>query len=138
MKNITRLSTLSLVMIISACGGNSEEVSEPALSEEVSGPALSGESLYNRCKACHTIGKDDRNIIGPNLYNIIGAKIAGDDSYDYSAALSAKEGVWDEAALDAFLRSPQGFASGTRMSFSGIPNADERKALIAYMAAQSE
>lgn len=129
MKILMRLSTLPLVMIISACGSNSDEAS---------GPILSGESLYNRCKACHTIGKDDRNIIGPNLYNIVGAKIARDPSYGYSAALSAKEGVWDEAALDAFLQSPQGFASGTRMSFSGIPSADERKALISYLAEQGE
>jgi cytochrome c len=40
------------------------------------------------------------------------------------------------AALDAYLKNPRTAVPGTKMIFAGIANAAERKALIAYMAAQ--
>lgn len=52
--------------------------------------------------------------------------------------MKARGGVWDEAALDAYLAAPMKNLPGTRMAFAGIPDAAERKALILYLAAQSE
>ena len=43
--------------------------------------------------------------------------------------------VWTEAALDAFLRSLEEFAPGTAMIFIGLPDAEERADLMAYLAA---
>lgn len=99
---------------------------------------LSGETIYNQCKACHTITKNGGNVIGPNLWGIMGSPIAAKTDFTYSKALSQKGGKWDKAAMNAFIESPQAFASGNRMSFSGIKDAAKRKALIEYMAKQSD
>ena len=50
--------------------------------------------------------------------------------------MRAKGGVWDEAALDTYLKAPAQALPGGRMAFAGIPEAAERKAVILYLAAQ--
>ncbi len=127
-----------MAIVISACGSNPASNSANADEGTSTVSTISGESLYNRCKACHSIGKDGDNGIGPNLWGIVGANIGSKQGFTYSPALKNKGGVWDKASLNAFIESPQAFASGTRMSFAGIKNAQERQALIEYMAAQGE
>ena len=73
---------------------------------------------------------------GPNLWAVYGAEIAHVDGFQYSQVFMDKkaEGVkWDEANLDAFLKSPRKFASGTKMSFAGIRKEQQRVDLIAYL-----
>lgn len=126
---------LCAFLSLSACGSDGGANNTVSAQETVK---LSGETLYNQCRACHTIAKGEDGIIGPNLWGIVGSDIAAKTDFTYSQALSAKEGVWDEAALDAFIESPQAFAPSNRMSFSGIKDADKRAALIEYMAQQSD
>ena len=42
--------------------------------------------------------------------------------------------VWNAETLDGFLISPMKYIPGTRMPFAGIPNAQDRADLIAYLA----
>ena len=58
------------------------------------------------------------------------ASIAG---FAYSQGLKKHGGTWDVATLDTFLQSPQHFASGTVMAFPGIPTAEDRANVIAYL-----
>ncbi len=133
---LLRASLLSCALLsLSACGGDSSSAQDNSAQQTVK---LSGETIYNQCRACHTIAKGEDAVIGPNLWGIVGSDIAAKADFTYSPALSAKEGVWDEAALDAFIESPQAFAPNNRMSFSGIKDADKRAALIEYMAQQSD
>src|SRR3546814_9358072 len=74
-----------------------------------------GEQVFRRGAACHTIDKDGRNGIGPNLHGIVGHAVAAHAGFAYSGAMKAKGGVWDEAALDAFLADPKKAVPGTRM-----------------------
>lgn len=127
---------LILPMVLSACSGGSDSDPDDATNASVVMAALPGEDSYRKCVACHTIDKGGRNSIGPNLHAIEGRAVGGADGFAYSAAMKAKGGVWDEAALDAYLENPRKAVVGTRMSFSGISNADERKALIEYLKAQ--
>lgn len=130
--NLPKMKFLHLGLIsvsLSACGsGDSAKNDAP----------ISGESVYNRCKVCHSLSADEVGGIGPNLRNIMGASIAGRSDYQYSQALSSKGGTWDDAAMDKFLKSPQGFASGTRMSFAGLKKPEERAAIIAYLKQQAD
>ena len=57
----------------------------------------------------------------------------GKDDFRYSSALRAVGGVWDDAALDAFLANPRGAIPGSRMAFPGIRDPGERVAMIAYL-----
>lgn len=98
--------------------------------------AAMGEQVFKRCVACHTIEKDGPNGIGPNLHDVVGRAVATHAGFNYSAALKAKGGNWDDAKLDQFLEAPMKYAPGTRMAFAGVIDAADRKALILYLESQ--
>lgn len=98
------------------------------------GDAAKGEKSFAKCAACHTITPGGANGIGPNLAGVYGEAVAqGRGGYAFSDALKAKGGTWDDAALDAWLTDPAKFASGSKMTFAGISDAQERANIIAYM-----
>jgi cytochrome c len=55
------------------------------------------------------------------------------DGYAYSAALKAKAGPWTFAELNAWLTKPAAYAPGTKMTFAGIKDAQQRAEVIAYL-----
>lgn len=96
-----------------------------------------GEKTFAKCSSCHTITKGGANGIGPNLFGIFGDKVAaGRGGFAFSDALKGKGGAWDATSLDAWIASPRTFAPGTKMTFPGISDANERAALIAYLSKQ--
>ena len=56
--------------------------------------------------------------------------------FAYSADLLAKPGVWDWANMDAWLSAPKKYAAGTKMSFAGLANPEDRADLIRYINEQ--
>lgn len=110
------------------------EVKEGAAPEAaaVVGDAAKGQKSFAKCASCHTVTPGAPAGLGPNLAGVFGAKVAG-GSFAYSDALKGKGGTWDEATLNAWLESPSTFASGTKMSFAGMPDAQERANVIAYL-----
>ena len=95
-----------------------------------------GETVFAKCSACHSIEQGGPNGIGPNLWAVMGAPIGSHvPGYDYSAALVEKGGSWTFEAMDEWLKSPRAFANGTKMSFAGLSNIEERAAVIVYMNA---
>jgi cytochrome c2 len=95
----------------------------------------SGEILFStHCSGCHKIGDGTSHRIGPDLWGVIGRKIASADGYgDYSAALHGLGGKWNEERLDAFIKSPQAAAPGSAMEFDGIADAATRAKIIDYI-----
>ncbi len=103
--------------------------------------AAAGETLFKKCKACHKIEEGGKNGAGPALHGVFGRAIGHADGFRYSKAfekLAEDGGVWDAAALDAFLASPKDFAKGTKMSFAGLKSAEERAAMIEYLKSASQ
>jgi cytochrome c len=93
-----------------------------------------GEALFAKCKACHTIDQGGANGIGPNLWGTMGEPIGkGKGGYPFSADLAGHGGNWDFASMDAWLTSPKKFASGTKMSFAGLSNPEDRANVIVYL-----
>ncbi|MFC3172925.1 c-type cytochrome [Novosphingobium bradum] len=77
------------------------------------------------------------NGIGPNLNGIAGDKVAeGRGGFAFSDDLKAKGGTWDAATLDAWLKAPKAFAAGTKMTFAGLADQQERANVIAYLNSQ--
>jgi cytochrome c len=118
--------------LLAACGESSQPA--PAASESASTEAApaaapaaavakSGADVFKKCAACHSVTPDGRNGIGPGL-----------QGFTYSNALKGKGGVWDDAALDAFIAAPAKWAPGTKMMFAGISDPADRKALVEYLA----
>ena len=99
-----------------------------------SADAAAGEKVFAKCVACHTIDQGGANGIGPNLYGTMGKAIAGHAGFAYSSALSDKGGEWTWEAMDAWLKSPRGFANGTKMSFAGLSKPEDRANVMEFMA----
>jgi cytochrome c len=133
-----RAALFALPLALAACGGAKDQAASETTSSEpaTESVALSGETVFNQCKACHTIDKGGRTGVGPNLHAIVGRAVGSSEGFAYSAAMKAKGGNWDEASLDAFIADPRTVVTGTKMSFVGVKDATQRQALIAYLSAQ--
>ena len=98
-----------------------------------------GAEVGKKCAICHTFDKGGANLIGPNLYGVLGRKIAGHEGYEYSEALKAKEGNWDYAQLDQMTANPSVFAPGTKMAlFPGLPDAKQRADVIVFLRSKND
>jgi cytochrome c len=95
--------------------------------------AAKGERTFATCSVCHTAERGGDNGIGPNLWGAYGAHAASNADFSYSSALKSAGIVWNDATLDRWLTAPSAFVPGTLMTFAGVPDPDERKALIAYL-----
>ncbi len=96
-----------------------------------------GQDHFSLCRSCHTIVQSGANMTGPNLYGVFGAKAAGKSGYTYSDALKAKGLTWDAATLDQWLAGPQTFVPGTKMSFPGLRDPNDRRDVIGYLKVAS-
>ncbi len=85
------------------------------------------------CSACHTFNEGGKAGIGPNLYNVVGGPHAHMQGFDYSAALKSKQGPWTYDELNEWLHQPSAYAPGTRMTFAGIKNDQQRADVIDYL-----
>lgn len=125
-------SNLPLPAVPASAAGPADGAQKVAMA----GDAAKGEAVFQKCAACHTIAPGGANGIGPNLAKIFGDDIGkGRGGYAFSAALAAKGGKWDDASMDAWLASPRKFAEGTKMTFAGLEDAQQRADLIAYLKA---
>lgn len=97
--------------------------------------AKKGEEDTRVCQVCHNFTKGGANKIGPDLWGVVGGPIAEDrNGFAFSSALQAHKGQkWDPEMLNQWLNNPQQFAPGTKMTFAGIPKAQERADVIAYL-----
>jgi cytochrome c len=92
-----------------------------------------GEASFKKCVACHTIDQGGANGIGPNLWATMGEPIGkGKGGYAFSPALSGHGGNWDWKSMDEWL-APKRFANGTKMSFAGLSDPQERANVIAFL-----
>ena len=92
-----------------------------------------GEADAGLCKVCHSFNKGGATLVGPNLYGVVGRKIASVEGFNYTPGLKAHEGEWTYDLLDAWLTNPAAFAPGTMMAFPGIPDAKKRADVIAFL-----
>jgi cytochrome c len=91
-----------------------------------------GQKAFAKCASCHTIDQGGAAGLGPNLYGTLGANL-GSHAFAYSDALKGKGGKWDWASMNAWLTSPSAFAPGTKMSFAGLSDPQERANLMVYL-----
>ena len=107
---------------------------------EVSGDSEAGRILYQACRGCHEIGRRAKHKMGPHLNGLFG-RIAGRvDGYRFSLPMIAagiRGLVWEDDTLEVYLIDPQAFVPHTRMPHVGLPEAQDRADLIAYLRAAS-
>ena len=101
--------------------------------------AEAGRTVYNQCRACHTIDAGGRNGVGPNLHAVVGRRAAAVEGFRYSAPMrTAAEGglTWTPENLDRYLTNPKDLVPGGSMAFAGLRNEQQRKDLIAWLGTQ--
>lgn len=102
-----------------------------------------GEEQHKKCLQCHNFDQGGANLQGPNLYGVVGRKIASHEGFKYSTGpgsiteKGADGSVWDYEHLDRFIERPKGYAANTAMNFAGINSritgVQDRINLIAYL-----
>ena len=100
-----------------------------------------GEKVFKKCTTCHQVGDGAKNRTGPHLNAVVGRQMGNVDGFKYSKSLlaAAQDGaIWSVENLDPYLENPKKFMPKTKMSFSGLRKADDRKSVIAYLAQFSE
>ena len=90
-----------------------------------------GEASYAKCMGCHS---PEYNRTGPLHCGLLGRESASIKNYDYSQAMRDVGVVWNTETLDRFLAAPLEMVPGTSMGFAGIPDDEERRNLIAWLA----
>ena len=90
-----------------------------------------GERAFGKCRSCHKIDGSDG--VGPHLNGIVDRDKGSAAGYSYSPAAQEMAGVWTADNLNSFITNPREYMPGTKMSFAGIRNPEERANLIAYL-----
>jgi cytochrome c len=95
-----------------------------------------GEAKTAVCKSCHMFDAAGTNNIGPGLYGVLGRKPGTHPGFAYSPAMTAfgaKQPVWDYEHIYEFIAGPQKYIDGTKMTFIGMKNSQDRINVIAYL-----
>ncbi|NBB50790.1 c-type cytochrome [Rhizobium sp. CRIBSB] len=96
-----------------------------------------GRRAFARCRSCHTLPEGGSNMTGPNLWAVFGRVAGTHPGFNYSPALKAAGFAWDAEKLDAWLAGPRTFLPGNKMAFAGLPDATDRRDVIAYLKVET-
>jgi cytochrome c len=116
-------------------GGEAEQPIEFYLAQA---DATKGQAVFNKCVACHTADKGAPNQLGPNLWGTLGMPIGKGHGFAFSPALAEKGGTWTWSTMSEWLKNPKAFAPGTKMTFAGISNNQDRANVIAFLNSRSD
>ena len=121
----------------------SDANNEPAKEVDITsllalGDVTHGEKVFKKCSACHVIEKGGANKIGPVLYGVLGRKVAGTEDYKYSQALYEYGKEWTFEEMNGYLKKPQAWIKGTKMSFAGLRKEKDRASVILYLNQYSD
>lgn len=127
----------TLALALSACGSPSEDkaatdTAAPATSEPAPAAADARPAAFAQCAACHSI-EPGKNGVGPSLVGVFGSKAGSVAGYAYTEANKNSGLTWDEATLDTYLTAPMKTVPGTKMSFGGMGDPAQRKAVIDFL-----
>jgi len=101
------------------------------------GDLAHGEKVFKKCTACHQIAVGGKNMIGPNLWGVIGRTSGSISDYKYSKAMIAHGKEWSFEEMNSYLIKPQAHIKGTKMAFAGLRKEKDRASVILYMNSKS-
>ena len=96
-----------------------------------------GEKVFKKCSACHMIASGGKNMIGPNLWSVIGRTAGSVNDYKYSKAMIAYGKEWTFEEMNSYLIKPQAYIKGTKMAFAGLRKEKDRASVILFMNSKS-
>lgn len=109
----------------------------PAAQAQELGDPAAGEEIFKECAKCHQVGEDATHRVGPILNDVFGRQAGtaeGFTRYSKGIVRMGNDGLhWDLEHLNLYLENPKSLVSGTRMSFRGLKDPQERADVIAYL-----
>jgi cytochrome c len=100
--------------------------------------ADAGADIFKKCLTCHTPNKGDRNLVGPNLWGVVGRKVASVSGFAYSDAMKSHGGEWSWEQLAKYLHKPAEALPGNKMVFQGVDDNADLADLLAYLRKLSD
>jgi cytochrome c len=100
--------------------------------------ADAGADVFKKCLACHTPNKGDRNLVGPNLWGIVGRKVASAPGFAYSEAMKKHGGEWTWDQLAKYLHKPSEAIPDNKMVFQGVTDNADLADLLVYLRKLSD
>ena len=113
--------------------GAGAEADKPIAFYLASADAAKGEAVFKKCAACHNAEPGGANALGPALYGVMGNPVASHPGFAYSDPLKSKGGTWDWETMSQWLANPKKFAPGTKMTFAGLSNPQDRANVMAFL-----
>ena len=113
---------LFITLLVVACSG-----------EVRAQDAVAGEKVFAVCKACHQIGENAKNVVGPTLNGLIGRKAGSVPGYSYSVANKDSGITWDESTFREYIKDPKVKIPGTKMIYAGLKDEKRTTDLIAFL-----
>ena len=95
-----------------------------------------GKQVATKCQSCHDLTQGGPNMTGPNLYGVLGRQPGTHPGFAYSdgmKAFGAKQPIWDYDHINDFVTGPQKYIDGTKMTFVGLKQRQDRINVIAYL-----
>ena len=128
--------------VLAACATQHEAVSAVVFdglsAGELATLVADGRSEVLHCNSCHALSADAPPPFGddqgPHLEAIVGRPAAAVEGFAYTEVLRQADIVWDIPTLDRWLENPDAPVVGLCRPFAGISDAQQRLALIAYLA----
>src|SRR5687768_13838833 len=113
--------------------GAEGEAAKPIAFYLASADPAKGEQVFKKCAACHNAEPGGPNALGPALFGVMGNPVAGHPGFAFSPALKEKGGSWDWETMSQWLANPKKFAPGTKMTFAGLGNPEDRANVMAFL-----
>lgn len=104
---------------------------------DFTGDATAGEAVFAQCSACHVVDPGV-NRTGPSLAGIVGRVAGSVEGYNYTPANADSGITWTAEKMFQYLENPARVIPGTKMAFAGLPEAQDRADVIAYLAGTGE
>jgi len=95
-----------------------------------------GQATTAICQACHNFAASGANAIGPGLYGVVGRRPGTHPGFAYSQSMidfGKKQPVWDNEHIYEFIKGPQAYIPGTKMTYGGLKDPQARINVIAYL-----
>lgn len=106
---------------------------QPAGGSGGASSSATGARSFSACRSCHTVALGQPNVVGPNLFGVVGRRAGTVPNYKYSDALKRAGIVWTDASLDRWIQSPSTMVPGTKEHFLGLASPQDRANIIAYL-----
>jgi cytochrome c len=86
----------------------------------------------SQCRACHQVGENAKNAVGPVLNGLFGRAGSVEDC-NYSPANKNSGITWDEAVFRESIQNPRASIPGTKMVYAGLKDEQRINGLIAHL-----